>query len=156
LFTISFPFAFTLTLALSGLAFTLPIALPLSFENASFTVTVAFTVSLTVTVAVAVKGGVTGRPSHEWIGIWESGPGGGGRKTGGARANVDAEIGGDASCALAGRHEFRPETSYFLFVLLAYFSMLSLEVIEALTNDVEFINLAGNWVEKVKDRKLEE
>jgi hypothetical protein len=28
--------------------------------------------------------------------------------------------------------------------------MLGLEVIEALTNDVEFINLAGDWIERRK------
>ncbi len=29
--------------------------------------------------------------------------------------------------------------------------MLGLEVIEALTDDVEFINLAGDWIERKKD-----
>jgi hypothetical protein len=36
---------------------------------------------------------------------------------------------------------------YFLFVLLADFYMLRLEVKEALMNNVEFINLAGHWNE---------
>lgn len=65
-----------------------------------------------------------------------------------ARANVDAEIGWATGCALAGCHKLSPETRNFLLVLLAYFSMLGLEVIETLANDVEFIDLAGDWIER--------
>jgi hypothetical protein len=141
LFTISFSVAFTLTLTFLGLAIALPFALPLPFEKASFTVTIA------VAVTVTVKGKVAWRPSHERVWVWEGGPGGWGRNTRSAGANVDAEIGWATRCALAGCHKFWPETRNFLLILLAYFSMLGLEVIEALTNDVEFIDLAGDWIE---------
>jgi hypothetical protein len=142
LFTFTIPFAFAFTLALLGLAFTISIALPVSFENASVTVPFTFTIPVPVTVTVAIKRRIA--PSHEGVRIWEGRPSVGRRKTGGAGANADAKIRRYASCALAGGHKLCSEARYFLFVLLAYFSVLSLEVIEALTDDVEFVDLTGD------------
>jgi hypothetical protein len=144
LFTFTFSFAFTVTITFLGLAVALPFAIPLSFEKTSFTVTIS--------VTVTVKGRVAWGPSHEWVWVWgEGGSGGWRRETGSAGANVDAEIGWATGCALAGCHKLCPETRNFLLILLAYFSMLGLEVIETLTNDVEFIDLAGNWIEGIME-----
>jgi hypothetical protein len=96
---------------------------------------------------VAIKSRVARRPSHERLQIWESRPRGRCRKTGDAGPNIDPKIGRYTGCTLAGGHELGSETRCFLFVLLADFSMLRLEVIEALMNNVEFIDLAGRWNE---------
>jgi hypothetical protein len=149
---VTLPFAFSFSLL--DLALALSITFPVSFENASVTLPFTFTVPIAITVTVAIKSRVARRPSHERFRIWESRPRGRRRKTGGAGPNVDAEIGRWTGCALAGGHELISETRYFLFVLLADFSVLRLEVIEALTNNVEFIDLAGHWNEPSNGLKL--
>jgi hypothetical protein len=152
---ISFPFTFAFSLSLLGLTFSLSIALPFSFENASITVPFTFTIPVAVAVTVAIESRIARRPSHERVWIWEGRSSGGCREAGGAGPDVHTKIGRYTGWGRAGGHEFCPETRYFLFILLAYFAVLGLEVIEALTNDIKFIDLTGDWIDGLFERKFE-
>jgi hypothetical protein len=151
----TFPFTFAFSLSLLGLTFSLSIALPFSFENASITVPFTFTIPVAVAVTVPIESRIARRSSHERVRIWEGRSSGGCRKAGGAGPDVHTKIGRYAGCGLAGGDEFCPETRYFFFILLAYFAVLGLEVIEALTNDVKFIDLTGDWIDGLFKRKFE-